>query len=193
MDPNISKIELPTSMKKVGPSEVKNPSNQCVLVINQTFPSQMNVSLAKHWQKGVMPGISFEMKPPSDDLKPVLKKLGVPEEVFVACQNASKTSGKESSAKVKNVHHTSLVGIADPAGKIPVSTRFLCLVVKGTESQSFSCMPSERSCFLNRLLESKGNPTACVVHMVPCLECGRHACSSRRPASPNDTRRVGLS
>eukprot|EP00931_Biecheleriopsis_adriatica_P007729 TRINITY_DN108996_c0_g1_i1.p1 TRINITY_DN108996_c0_g1~~TRINITY_DN108996_c0_g1_i1.p1 ORF type:complete len:654 (-),score=107.88 TRINITY_DN108996_c0_g1_i1:6-1967(-) len=79
----ISKIQLPPSMRKVGPS-LKNDSSSLPWVwvlITQDFPSSNNLQICK-WIQGGTPCKSFRQPKFSKMLQRLMKSLGVPRDIL---------------------------------------------------------------------------------------------------------------
>ena len=113
--PGIDKIQLPMSMKKVGPAEVEC-DDSAWLMINQagTVPGTANTALAKYFAD-------------KSKRKPEIKFS--PEDLFFAHGVSTDVLGKyELEAKLQSnprFGHANLVGVSDPTGMIPSGHVFI--------------------------------------------------------------------
>mmetsp|Transcript_85388 Transcript_85388/g.150959 ORF Transcript_85388/g.150959 Transcript_85388/m.150959 type:complete len:641 (+) Transcript_85388:52-1974(+) len=76
----ISKIQLPPSMRKVGPSD-RNSAQWVYMLVTRDFPSTSNLQIAK-WINGGAPCRSFRQPKFSKMLQRLMKTLGVPNDVL---------------------------------------------------------------------------------------------------------------
>ncbi len=126
-----AKIQLPSSMKKVGPSKATNKMQPILLVCNAGMdPSKPNSRMKQlPWIDPNGKGIKDKRKgndrpkPISDMLEMLLKGLGVNDEVVSKyCKDARKWAG---------LNHANLRGVADPTNKIPPD----CVYMTGLKNQ----------------------------------------------------------
>jgi ribosomal protein L24 len=111
--PGISKIQLPESMRKVGPSEHSDTEN-VQLLIKGVFPSKSNaLHLPKVFNPEKEAPKSFCPRKLSDMICNVLKIRGVPAGVIDAYRDQS--HGNRGSG----LEHTFLIGVSDPTESIP--------------------------------------------------------------------------
>ena len=118
--PGISKIQLPSSMRKVGPSEkTDGVCDNAFLLVKNSFPGRQNKDMAKLFQG--RPTKSFLETPTkklNNMLISLLRSLGVNRDLV--------ENYKNKSLKVQNQQHANLVGLADPSnGAIPPGHIFL--------------------------------------------------------------------
>lgn len=115
--PGISSMQLPPSMKKVGPSEEAS-NDKAYLLINGVFPCRTNVYLAKLFSGGN----------PLKLLRPsrlsfmvccVLEDLNVPKDLL------SRYVEESSGNLGRGLQHSCLVGLVDPTGSIPPGSVFV--------------------------------------------------------------------
>jgi ribosomal protein L24 len=111
---DISRIQLPSSMKKVGPSELHhaNDQNKVYFLIKGIFPSKNNLHIAKRLHNQVPPQ-SFQPPKLSQMACAVFLARGVPREIIH--QYVQKSRGKRG----KHLQHAFLVGLRDPTNSIP--------------------------------------------------------------------------
>jgi hypothetical protein len=117
----ISKVQLPTSMRKVGPSKCTQKSFQGVFVtINAIFPSASAINLNRllnPQMKDPPPSGEKDLEPLGADAKAILACVGVPEDLMWQYEERSRGwSGRK---------HGSLVGVADPTNMLPEGTIFV--------------------------------------------------------------------
>lgn len=87
--PGIDKIQLPSSMQKVGPSESSDIGDCASLIINQTFPSQCNMDIANTVFMGQPPPPKKRTpKKICDMFIALLEQLKVPEAITLKYSNA---------------------------------------------------------------------------------------------------------
>lgn len=117
----ISKVQLPTSMQKVGPSKCAEKSFQGVFVtVTGIFPSAAAINLNRllnPQMKDPPPSGEKDLKPLGVDAKAILASIGVPEDVMSQYEERSRGwSGRK---------HGYLVGVADPTSMLPEGTIFV--------------------------------------------------------------------
>jgi len=126
--PAISKIQLPPSMEKVGPSVIEDASDKACLLITGTFPSSTNVHVAS-LLNGQQPPKSFHVKKISNMILSVMKALSVPRNVLSEYADASQAS------RGRGLEHSFCVGVADPTNSIPPGHIFVTGVLSTAASQ----------------------------------------------------------
>ena len=112
----ITKIQLPPSMMKVGPSQSCTVLETIVLLVKSIFPSKttaqvshvLNLNWAEPSLKSFQPDQTLKLSTMITDL---WQSQGVPSALI--------QSYKKSLTHMKEVHHSFLVGVADPTGSIP--------------------------------------------------------------------------
>eukprot|EP00928_Gymnodinium_smaydae_P024264 TRINITY_DN19684_c0_g1_i1.p1 TRINITY_DN19684_c0_g1~~TRINITY_DN19684_c0_g1_i1.p1 ORF type:complete len:344 (-),score=42.48 TRINITY_DN19684_c0_g1_i1:310-1341(-) len=101
-------IQLPPSMRKVGPSVRRQSEERKVyMLVVRDYPSQNNLQISK-WLNGGTTRKSFEQKPLSPMLKRLLTSLQVPSEVV---------STYASRGQLRK--EAWVVGVADPTDSLP--------------------------------------------------------------------------
>jgi hypothetical protein len=110
----ITKIQLPASMKKVGPSELRDGNNQkkVYFLIKGIFPSKNNLHVAKRLNNQVPPK-SFQPPKLSKMACAVFLARGVPKDMLQ--EYVQKSCGNRG----KYLQHAFLVGLRDPTNSIP--------------------------------------------------------------------------
>jgi hypothetical protein len=110
----IQKIQLPPSMRKVGPSR-KNKSDWVVMIAKGLFPSTSNVNIGKYLDPESPDPCSSFLQRPAKPLSKMYDRLmvglGVPEAVL----KKYKTRAKQ----MKGLKHAHLKGVLDPTGMLP--------------------------------------------------------------------------
>lgn len=147
---HISRIQLPLSMKKVGPSVQNSRANWAHLIVTSAgiFPSKSNLALAQWLESGVRPTSFLQRK-----LSPMLKNL------LVVCGASSELVDDYSLRCVKpQGHHwkrASLIGVIDPTGgSIPDGNVFLTGPEELTDSATevfvtrFPCTSAKDGCVI---------------------------------------------
>lgn len=117
--PGIDKIQLPDSMRKVGPSIVNNEDWAC-MVIKITAPSQDNITIGRYLAHNTPPCKSFEPKliqKKSDMVAKLLRAVGVSAETIEKHDREAKRTRMSKC--------TWLMGVADPTGCLPAGSVFV--------------------------------------------------------------------
>lgn len=115
----ITKIQLPTSMMKVGPSAISRDAWAVLTMTSNIFPMSTNVTIAKIRQGGNIPKkFMAESKKPSPMIKNIWLDSGLSQTVI---DDYSKDCCKHPN----NLMHASLVGLKDPTGAIPAGHVFV--------------------------------------------------------------------
>jgi RNA dependent RNA polymerase len=115
----IDRIQLPTSMKKVGPSTIIDPNDKRVfLLINGSFPSKINAIQFPKIFQNLQPCKSFQPKKLSYMIQRIWQDWRIPDTVI--------KQYIEDSCNPNKLRHTCLVGLSDPTdGGIPPGTVFI--------------------------------------------------------------------
>lgn len=110
----ITKIQLPQSMLKVGPSVKDNAGDEACFLItsNGVFPSTTHLHMAKLLD-GQRVADSFQRNKLGSMAMDLLEARGVPRSIVKQYQNDSYSNYKTC------LKHSFLVGVADPTGAIP--------------------------------------------------------------------------
>ena len=128
---NITKIQLPPSMVKVGRSE--NPMHDdVVLVVKQSFPCTKSNILGRLFddrQKNPTPNQLRTLKTVPIDVHMLLQDKGVPEDLLNCYDHDFKKEGRFC--------HASLVGLTDATGFLPKGTIFLPGMFQYTPTKVF--------------------------------------------------------
>jgi hypothetical protein len=125
----ITKIQLPSSMQKVGPSETQNVVDKACVLINGRFPSSNNIHVAS-LLAGEVPPESFHPLRPSKMMLAVLEALSVPRAVLDEYAEAS------HGDRGRGLEHASCIGVADPTNSIPPGHVFVTGIRNTSISQS---------------------------------------------------------
>ncbi|KAL9188528.1 hypothetical protein ACHAXT_006906 [Thalassiosira profunda] len=115
----ITKIQLPTSMMKVGPSS-QSRDDWAVLTMTSigVFPSATNVTIANIRQSGKIPkSFTAKSRKPSPMIENVWLDSGLSQSMI--------NDYSKDCKHPKNLMHASLVGLKDPTGAIPAGHVFV--------------------------------------------------------------------
>jgi hypothetical protein len=117
----ISKIQLPPSMIKVGPSRSNHRNTWVVIVAKGVYPCESNVSLGRYMDpESDNPCKSFMQRPArplSEMYIRLIIGLGVPRRAVMSYVRNAKT--------IKGLKHAHLRGVYDPSGELPADTVFV--------------------------------------------------------------------
>jgi transcription antitermination factor NusG len=125
----IKKIQLPSSMVKVGPSETENVVDKACVLVNGRFPSPNNVHVAS-LLAGRVPPKSFKPNRISDMMLDVLEVLSVPRVLLDEYAEAS------HGDRGRGLEHAFCIGVADPTNCIPPGHVFVTGIGDSHISQS---------------------------------------------------------